>query len=128
MPKSKFNDAWKGRETGIFPSWQDNSTNVTGFTGAEYKSFNTRSAVEADFLLFYDEVKVKKTANFSLRKPISDTTLIADGFGVGEFLAINHTLARFKQREWEYSIYSDSETAMKSIRNLNSEMRCTLLG
>ncbi|MBN2385429.1 MAG: ribonuclease H family protein [Anaerolineales bacterium] len=44
--KAKFYVVWKGRRTGIFDSWEACQTQVTGFPGAEYKSFPSREAAE----------------------------------------------------------------------------------
>lgn len=48
-PKPKFYVVWKGRKTGVFTSWQDCAAQVQGFTGAQYKSFLSRSAAEVAF-------------------------------------------------------------------------------
>lgn len=37
----------KGRQTGIFNTWPECQAQVTGFSGAEYKSFSTRYEAEA---------------------------------------------------------------------------------
>ena len=46
MAKTKYYVVWKGRKTGIFPTWDACSAQVTGFAGAEYKSFDTLAAAE----------------------------------------------------------------------------------
>lgn len=47
MPnKPKFYVVWKGRQTGIFNSWEACSAQVSGFSGAEYKAFESREAAE----------------------------------------------------------------------------------
>ncbi len=45
MPK--FYVVRKGRQTGIFTTWPECQEQVTGFSGAEYKSFSTRVEAEA---------------------------------------------------------------------------------
>lgn len=42
MAKTKFYAVRKGRRTGIFGSWEECQRQVTGFSGAEFKSFTTR--------------------------------------------------------------------------------------
>ena len=42
MAKTKFYAVRSGRETGIFESWEECQKQVTGFSGAEFKSFTTR--------------------------------------------------------------------------------------
>lgn len=39
MGKKKFYVVWKGRKTGVFSSWNVCKKQITGFEGAEYKSF-----------------------------------------------------------------------------------------
>ena len=57
MPKPKFYVVWKGRKLGIFSTWAECSHQVTGFTGAEYKSFENREAAEEAFRSTYDDYK-----------------------------------------------------------------------
>ncbi len=47
MAKKKFYAVRKGRETGIFDTWPEAQKLVSGFPGAEYKSFKTREEAEA---------------------------------------------------------------------------------
>ncbi|MGA2490960.1 MAG: ribonuclease H family protein [Anaerolineales bacterium] len=44
--KPKFYVVWKGRNTGIFSSWEECAVQVQGFPGAQYKSFASRLAAE----------------------------------------------------------------------------------
>lgn len=46
MTKQKFYVVWKGRTPGIYDSWKACSAQITGFAGAEYKSFKTRTIAE----------------------------------------------------------------------------------
>ena len=46
MNKTKFYAVRKGRETGIFDSWQQCKESVHGFKGAVYKSFPDRGSAE----------------------------------------------------------------------------------
>ncbi len=47
MAKAKYYAVIKGRQTGIFTSWSQCEKQVKGFSGAIYKSFNTREEAEA---------------------------------------------------------------------------------
>ena len=47
MGKTKFYVVWKGRHTGIFTTWDECSAQVSGYPGAEYKSFDSLAAAEA---------------------------------------------------------------------------------
>lgn len=44
--KPKYYVVWRGRQTGIFDSWDDCKIQVEGFDGALYKSFDTRPEAE----------------------------------------------------------------------------------
>ena len=48
-PKPKYYVVWKGKETGVFDSWDKCKRNIQGFTGAVYKSFKTKEAAEKAF-------------------------------------------------------------------------------
>lgn len=48
-PKKKYYVVWKGKETGIFDSWDKCKKLIQGFTGAQYKSFATKEAAERAF-------------------------------------------------------------------------------
>jgi ribonuclease HI len=48
-PKPKYYVVWKGKETGIFDSWDKCKRQIEGFTGAQYKSFKTKQAAETAF-------------------------------------------------------------------------------
>jgi len=79
MPKQKYYVVWKGRKTGVFTTWQECSAQVTGFTGAEYKSFENYEAANAAFQSAYDEYKGKRVPTISpmmlelIGKPIEDS-------------------------------------------------------
>ena len=47
--KAKFYVVWKGRKRGVFSSWEECAAQVQGFSGAQYKSFMSRSAAEQAF-------------------------------------------------------------------------------
>ena len=47
--KPKFYVVWKGKETGVFDSWDKCKRQIDGFTGAQYKSFTTKEAAQSAF-------------------------------------------------------------------------------
>lgn len=47
--KPKYYVVWKGRETGVFTSWDDCKAQTNGFDGAVFKSFGTRALAEEAF-------------------------------------------------------------------------------
>ena len=79
MPKQKYYVVWKGRKPGVFTSWQECSAQVTGFNGAEYKSFENREAAEAAYKSEYEEYKGIRVPTLSpamleiIGKPIEDS-------------------------------------------------------
>jgi ribonuclease HI len=49
MAKHKFYVVWKGRQIGIFESWDDCNAQIHGYAGAIYKSFKARQLAEEAF-------------------------------------------------------------------------------
>ena len=49
MAQKKYYVVWKGRETGIFEDWPTCQRLVSGFPGAEYKSFTSAAQAQAAF-------------------------------------------------------------------------------
>ena len=47
--KPKFYVVWKGRQTGVFNTWDDCKAQTNGFEGAVFKSFPTRALAEEAF-------------------------------------------------------------------------------
>ena len=82
MSKPKFYVVWKGRKTGIFSSWEECAAQVTGFNGAEYKSFENRSTAEAAFSAPYEAYKGKHIPNLSPQKLIDVGQPIAESYCV----------------------------------------------
>ena len=63
--KQKFYVVWKGREMGIFDSWADCSAQVSGYPGAEYKSFESREAAAQAFRNRYEDYKGKTVSSLT---------------------------------------------------------------
>jgi ribonuclease HI len=74
MSKRKYYVVWKGRRTGVFTSWEECSSAVTGFAGAQYKAFDSRAAAEEALRKPYADYEGKPTSSqkwlFALSKPI----------------------------------------------------------
>lgn len=74
MARNKFYSVRKGRQTGIFTTWPDAQKQVSGFPGAEYKSFTSKEEAEA-FLDKKENSTSSKTStssiNASIEKEIS---------------------------------------------------------
>jgi ribonuclease HI len=73
MTKQKYYAVWKGRRTGVFSTWEACSAQVSGYPGAEYKSFDSLSAAESAFKGEYAAFKGKPASagqwKMSLLKP-----------------------------------------------------------
>jgi ribonuclease HI len=46
MAKSKFYTVWKGKKPGVYSTWADCEAQIKGEKGAQYKSFDNRTAAE----------------------------------------------------------------------------------
>ncbi|TXK72632.1 viroplasmin family protein [Mesonia sp. HuA40] len=57
--KQKYYVVWQGKKTGIFTSWEDCKAQITGYQGAQYKSFSSFTEAQKAFNKAYDEVKAK---------------------------------------------------------------------
>jgi ribonuclease HI len=89
MASNKYYAVLKGRKTGIFTSWEDCEEQITGFSGAIYKSFKTRGEAEAALglteqaLLFPFEKKESKTKEVNKEADdLSSSELILDSICV----------------------------------------------
>lgn len=49
MAQHKYYVVWKGRQIGIFESWDECNAQIHGYPGAVYKSFKTRQLAEAAY-------------------------------------------------------------------------------
>ncbi len=77
MQKKKYYVVWKGRKTGIFATWEACAAQVTGYTGARYKGFASRTEAERAYRDGYAKVAGKPSSSgrwlFSPEPPISDS-------------------------------------------------------
>lgn len=85
-PKSKFYVVWKGRKSGIFTTWEECADQVKGFTGAEYKAFESRAAAERAFQGDYSQYTGKPASSgqwlFAPEPPIADRVGAAQSYCV----------------------------------------------
>lgn len=61
MAKKKYYVVWKGKETGVFNSWDKVKKLVQGFEGAQYKSFAEKKEADIAFKKSYKDYKGKVT-------------------------------------------------------------------
>jgi ribonuclease HI len=64
--KAKFYVVWKGKRPGIYTTWDDCKAAITGFKGAQYKSFTSFELAKKAYNSNYEEYKGKKNAEPSL--------------------------------------------------------------
>jgi ribonuclease HI len=60
--KVKFYVVWKGRNTGIFDSWDECNSQIFGFEGAQYKSFPTKEEALFSFQRPYSQAITSKSS------------------------------------------------------------------
>ncbi len=65
MAKKKYYVVWKGKETGVFTSWNACKKQIDGFEGAQYKSFIDENEAELAFTKQFSDYRGKNT-----KKPI----------------------------------------------------------
>ena len=65
MAKKKYYVVWKGKETGVFSSWDKAKKLVQGFDGAQYKAFADKAEATKAFKKKYADYKGKST-----KKPV----------------------------------------------------------
>jgi ribonuclease HI len=82
MSQQKFYVVWKGKNTGIFSSWEECSAQVTGFNGAQYKSFESQAAAEAAFNAPFEDYIGKHIPNLSTQKLVEIGQPLADSYCV----------------------------------------------
>lgn len=64
--KEKFYTVWKGKRPGVYATWEDCKAVITGYTGAQYKSFSTFEEAKKAYNSNYEEYKGKKNSTPSL--------------------------------------------------------------
>jgi len=66
MAKQKFYVVWKGKNTGIFESWDDCKTQISGYKGPQFKSFSTFQEAKKAYNGNYEDYKGSKKEKGSL--------------------------------------------------------------
>ena len=64
--KDKFYVVWKGKRPGVYTTWEDCKAAITGYKGAQYKSFPTFDQAKKAYNSNYEEYKGKKNTAPSL--------------------------------------------------------------
>ncbi len=74
--KAKFYAVWKGRQKGVYDTWEDCQKQVIGFEGAAYKSFESKA--EAEKALkgnYWQHIQLKEKEGEQLKIPIGKPNL-----------------------------------------------------
>lgn len=64
--KSKFYVVWKGKRPGVYTTWDDCKAAITGYKGAQYKSFATFDMAKKAYNSDYASYKGKKNPSSGL--------------------------------------------------------------
>jgi len=64
--KAKFYVVWKGKRPGVYTTWEDCKAAITGYKGAQYKSFATFEQAKKAYDSNYEEYRGKKNSAPSL--------------------------------------------------------------
>lgn len=78
--KSKWYVVWEGRETGVFPSWDECQAQTNGYKGAKFMSFPSREAAERAYKAGYEATQ----ASANEPRPLDEALLrqIGDSYSV----------------------------------------------
>ena len=94
--KPKYYVVWKGRKTGIFRSWKECSTQVSGYPDAEYKAFENLAAAETAFQNQYQEFEGKRITKLSQERFLATGTPILDSYAVDAACSGNPGLLEYR--------------------------------
>jgi ribonuclease HI len=78
MGSKKYYAVFKGRKTGIFLSWQECQEQVTGFSGALYKSFKTQGEAEEALEIARKTPTFSQKSDKKTQKPAKTNTISPD--------------------------------------------------
>lgn len=78
MTSKKYYAVFKGRRTGIFSSWQECEEQITGFSGALYKSFKTKGEAEEALELAKQSSASSKDPEKRKRQSVKSNTISTD--------------------------------------------------
>lgn len=133
--KKKYYVVWAGHQPGIYQTWAECKTHTEGFPSAEFKSFKTLEEAETGLQereLIDPQSRPNNNSycvdaacsgnpgpleyrgvNTATREEIFKQGPFENGTNnIGEFLAVVHALALFKNKGIQQPIYSDSVVAI----------------
>ena len=81
--KVKFYVVWEGHQPGVYDNWDAAKKQVDGYTGAKYKSYESKTEADKVFkekpekhIYAQKVVEIKPTKLFSVGKPILDSLVV----------------------------------------------------
>jgi ribonuclease HI len=82
--KQKFYVVWSGRKAGVYKTWAECDAQVKGFTGAQFKAFDTLVLAESAFQARYDDFVTRqpKLIEFQSPAPKSVEGLVLESYVV----------------------------------------------
>ncbi|MBI4929635.1 MAG: ribonuclease H family protein [Bacteroidetes bacterium] len=114
-PKPKYYVVWKGKETGVFDSWDKCKKQIQGFTGAQYKSFTSLALAHQalsksynDFIgknVFESELSTEQLARIG--KPI-DESICVDAAYNGKEMEYKGVYTKTKQELFKLGPFEDA--------------------
>ena len=112
----KFYAVRKGRETGIFTSWDVCKSKITGFSGAEYKSFKTE-AEAMDYVMG----GVKKEPEVAYESHERALAYVDGSYNVHTKEYSYGAVLRHMEEEYEYS-EKGTDASLADMRNVAGEI------
>lgn len=82
MAKQKFYVVWEGHKPGVYPTWDACKRQVDGFTGAKYKSFDTKAEAEAAFKTNYWKFVQKSAPSAAPKGKVPKSAIIQNSIAV----------------------------------------------
>ena len=114
-PKKKYYVVWKGKETGVFESWEECKKQIQGFEGAQYKSFKTKDSAQkafekpaGDFIgkdVFESELSPEELARIG--KPISESICVDAAYN-GKEMEYKGVYTKTKSELFKSGIFEDA--------------------
>lgn len=116
----------KGKVTGLFSTWDECKEAITGFSGAEYRGFN--SLDEAEAYLRGEAIAVSQNVRQVIQKPVSENEvqIYTDGSCKDGIISIGLCLRTYLKDLKFYGKFNTS--AYNSLNNIAGETIAVLAG
>ena len=124
--KQKFYTVWVGINPGVYDNWEECKRQIDGVKAAKYKSFESevdaKRAFGEDYSNYYNKKQATVAKVFNNEVYGDNTEIFHRGpfpggtNNIGEFLALVYILMLQTQKNLNYTIYSDSMTAISWVR------------